>query len=57
MLIFGAIIILIGLSVLFSQIYGINFPWWPVILILVGIWLIFVEFRRRRWYTERQPQQ
>ncbi len=50
-LVFGFIIILIGLSLLLSEMYGFNFPWWPTILILIGIWILFVGLRRSRRYT------
>jgi hypothetical protein len=55
-LVFGVIIILIGLSVLFSEVYGFNFPWWPTILILIGIWILFVGLRRS-WRHGTAPQQ
>ncbi len=47
-LVFGTIIILVGLSILFSQVYGISIPWWPIVLILIGIWVLFIGLRRRR---------
>ena len=47
-LVFGLIIVLIGLSVLFSEVYGFNFPFWPTILILIGIWILYTGLRRNR---------
>ena len=39
----GLIILFIGFSLLVSEVYGINIPWGPIILILAGI-LILVRF-------------
>jgi hypothetical protein len=39
-LIIGVIIIVIGLSFLYSEIYGVSIPWWPIIVIIIGVWLI-----------------
>jgi uncharacterized membrane protein YvbJ len=48
-LLIGLIIIVIGLSFLLSEIYGISIPWWPLAIIIVGIWLLIraVIWRRR----------
>jgi hypothetical protein len=53
----GIIIIVVGLTLLLSQIYGILInwsAWWAVVIIFVGLWLIFTAFRRSRRY--RPPQ-
>jgi uncharacterized membrane protein YvbJ len=54
-LILGVIVILIGLSVLFSQVYGFNFPFWPTILVLIGIWILYSGLRRNRRYSQSAP--
>lgn len=48
-MIFSVIIIVIGLSFLLSAVYGVSIPWWPIIIIIVGVWLIAraVMWRRR----------
>jgi uncharacterized membrane protein YvbJ len=53
----GIIIIVVGLTLLLSQIYNITInwsAWWAIIVIIVGLWLIFIAFRRSRRY--RPPQ-
>lgn len=55
-LIFGIIIIIIGLSLLFPEVSS-KIPWWPIILILVGCWLIFVALRKRARFTQSQKKQ
>ncbi|MCW4009672.1 MAG: zinc ribbon domain-containing protein [Candidatus Bathyarchaeota archaeon] len=53
----GIVIILVGLALLFSQIYGIKINWdvWFAIgIVIVGLWLIFVAFRRSRRYSQTQ---
>lgn len=49
-LIIGIIIIVIGLSFLLSEVYGISIPWWPLIIIIVGIWLLVRAVMCRRKY-------
>jgi hypothetical protein len=39
-LIIGLIIIVIGFSFLYSEVYGVSIPWWPIIVIIIGVWLI-----------------
>jgi hypothetical protein len=53
----GIIIIVVGLTLLLSQIYGISINWsagWAIIVISVGLWLIFLAFRRSRKYRPTQ---
>jgi hypothetical protein len=53
----GIIIIVVGLTLLLPQIYGISINWsagWAIIVIIVGLWLILIGFRRSRRY--RPPQ-
>ncbi len=48
-LVIGIIIIVVGLSFLLSDVYGVSIPWWPMVIIIVGIWLLVraVMWRRR----------
>lgn len=49
-LIFGIIIILVGLSLFIQEVYDIAIPWWPLIIVLFGILVIIgalYGFRRR----------
>ncbi len=49
-LVFGIIIILVGLSLFIQEVYGIPIPWWPLIIVLFGILVIIgalYGFRRR----------
>ncbi len=48
-LMIGVIIISLGLIFLIEQTYQINLHWWPIIIIIVGIWLLAraVLWRRR----------
>ena len=39
-IILGVIIILIGFSFLVQQVYNISIPWWEIILIFFGIYII-----------------
>jgi uncharacterized membrane protein YvbJ len=43
-LIIGVIVIFIGLSVLL-QAYGIPVPWWEILLIIFGVYLVALWFR------------
>jgi hypothetical protein len=46
----GVMIILFGFSAFINQVYGINIPWWPIILVFVGIIVIISGLRSRsRW--------
>jgi hypothetical protein len=47
-LIIGLIIIVIGLSFLYSEVYGVSIPWWPIIVIIIGVWLIARAVMGRR---------
>ena len=54
----GIVIIIIGLTLLLSQIYKIEINWsagWAIVIIVVGLWLLFVAFRRSRRYLPPQP--
>lgn len=44
----GALIILWGLSMILQTTYGIEIPFWPVILIVVGILIVAGALYRRR---------
>jgi uncharacterized membrane protein YvbJ len=48
---FGLIIIFLGISTLLNQVYNINLPWWPVVIILFGLLIIAgAVYRMRRRY-------
>ena len=49
-LIIGVIILLIGFSFLVNEVYGFSIPWWPVVIIIIGIFLIvrWLRWSRRR---------
>ena len=49
-LVFGIIIILVGLSLFIQEVYDIPIPWWPLIIVLFGVLVIIGAlhgFRRR----------
>jgi uncharacterized membrane protein YvbJ len=49
-LVFGIIIILVGLSLFIQEVYDISIPWWPLIIVLFGTLVIIgalYGFRRR----------
>jgi hypothetical protein len=48
-LIIGIIIIFVGLVFLVEPTYNISLPWWPIIIIIVDVWLLLraVLWRRR----------
>lgn len=50
-LIIGIIILLIGFSFLVNELYGISLPWWPIIVIIIGIFLI------ARWFMWNRRKQ
>lgn len=45
-LFFGIVIVMIGLSMLFPEVSS-KIPWWPIVLIIVGGWLIITGLRMR----------
>jgi len=47
----GLIIILAGLSLLFQELFHINIPWWPFVVILFGILILIGALHglRRRY--------
>jgi uncharacterized membrane protein YvbJ len=49
-LIAGIVILLIGLSFMFPGIINIG-TWWYFLLIIIGIWLLYVGIRRSRRNT------
>jgi len=49
-LVFGIMIILVGLSLFIQEVYDIPIPWWPLIIVLFGVLVIIgalYGFRRR----------
>ncbi len=53
-IVIGLIIILVGLGA-FLQVYGINFNFWPFILVIFGILIVLGALYRRRRYSEPPP--
>ena len=49
-IVFGAIIILVGLSLFLQTTYDINIDVWPFILVIVGILIVVGALYRRRRY-------
>ncbi len=49
-LVFGALIVLLGLSMILQTTYDINIPFWPLVLIIVGILIVAGALYRRRRY-------
>ena len=43
----GLIIVLVGLSLLVAELYDISIPWGPIVIILIGIFVISRWFRVR----------
>lgn len=39
-MIVGVAIVFMGFSLLLSEAFNIHVPWWEIILILIGFWLI-----------------
>lgn len=50
-LVLGIMIILVGLSFLIQEVYGIAIPWWPFMIILFGMLIIIgAIYSSRRSY-------
>lgn len=49
-LILGLIIIFIGFLYLLSVLYDVQIPWWPIILILLGVYILARGIIRSRRY-------
>jgi len=47
-LVFGVMIILAGVSFFIQEVYDIVIPWWPLMIILVGLLMIVGAFFRLR---------
>jgi hypothetical protein len=49
----GLIIVLVGLGLFLQVTYGINLPFWPIIIIIFGVLIVLgAFFGRRRRYAE-----
>lgn len=56
LLIAGLFILLLGVAAIFGSI-GLFFQYfWPVVLILIGVWLLLWGLRRNRRYRQAPPQ-
>jgi len=51
-LILGLIIIFIGFLYLVSVLYDVSIPWWPIILILLGVYILARGIIRSRRYRQ-----
>lgn len=52
-LIIGIIVIVIGTSFLISEVYGVSIPWWPIVVIIVGVWLLLRAVIWRQRYANQ----
>jgi len=52
-IIFGVIIILIGLNLFLQATYGIPIEFWPFIIIIFGVLIVLGAISSRRRYSER----
>ena len=57
LLITGLFILLIGLAALFRSLSLFWQYFWPVVLILLGVWLLMWGLRRNRGYRQAPPPQ
>ena len=39
-IVIGILIVLGGVSIILQQMYGISFPWWPVVIIVFGVLIL-----------------
>ncbi len=53
-LVIGLIIVLVGVSLYAEQVYGVNIHLGEIFLILIGLLLVGVYFRARRWSQRYQ---
>jgi hypothetical protein len=56
----GIIIILVGMFLLLSQIYGFTLNWsafWGLVVVFIGLWLIFIAMRINRRRRSTPPPQ
>jgi hypothetical protein len=49
-LILGLTIIFIGFLYLLSGLYGVSIPWWPIILVFLGVYILARGVMRSRRY-------
>ncbi|HQT96162.1 MAG: hypothetical protein B7Z68_11910 [Acidobacteria bacterium 21-70-11] len=54
---FGVFLLLAGLFLLYNQFYPVDFTfledWWPVLLVLAGVYMVLAHFRDKRRQAER----
>jgi hypothetical protein len=46
-LLIGFAILLWGISLFVETTYGISFPWWPIVVIIIGLLIVVQAIRRR----------
>jgi hypothetical protein len=52
-IVFGIIIILVGLGLFLQATYGISIPFWPIIIVIFGLLIILGALFGRKRYSER----
>jgi ABC-type branched-subunit amino acid transport system permease subunit len=53
-IVFGVIIILVGLGLFLQVSYGITVDFWPLIIIIFGVLIVLSALFRQRRYSERR---
>ena len=57
---FGVFLLLAGLFLLYNQFYPVDFTfledWWPVLLVLAGVYMVLAHFRDKRRQAERAAE-
>ncbi|MCL4429351.1 MAG: zinc-ribbon domain-containing protein [Chloroflexi bacterium] len=56
LLIAGLFVLILGLAALFGSLSLFWQYFWPVVLILIGVWLLIWGLRRNRRYSQAPPQ-
>jgi ribosomal protein L40E len=49
----GVLILLWGFSILIANVYGISIPWGPILLVLIGVFIIIAGLRARNRMSRR----
>jgi uncharacterized membrane protein YvbJ len=49
----GLIIVLVGLSILTADVYHVNIPWGPIVIIFVGVLILIAGLRARSRWSQR----
>ena len=54
-IVFGVIIVIVGLGLFLQATYGISINFWPLIIIIFGVLILLGGLYRHRRYSERAP--